>query len=287
MTDNIFYKLSPNKTFTFHFKNEQGGRQFVRTGTYSDGNCFFHSLLRCISSDYRKAKDYKIHHELVKQFKQALVNWLTVDIFKQLGNGEFSKLLFIQKFIQKIQSSKEDSKDSNTRITIKHILTPNVIETIILPKTQTSTQNFYSAFIENATEYLISKLNSILNLEHIKWIATDIPKYFIPIFKESFDECFQDFKNKLLKDGEFVDSTQMETISLYVGYNFIFLDGNTMEGYAGGNDVVHFNDKQPTLIFIWIHENHFEIFGELIEPSIINRIFSSKDPIIYSILKSP
>jgi len=278
------YKLPPNKTFTFHFKNKVGGRQFVRTGTYSDGNCFIHSILRCISQEYRRNKDSKIHLELVKSFRKSLSNWINMDIFKTLGNGEFSKILFTSKLLQIIRDNDIDP-ENKVHVIINYILTPNIIEHKILPEAMSGNESFYMQFFTASGNYLMNKLDKILDADKLKHVLKELPAYFLPIFKTAFDTSLSEFKEKLMKDGEFVDSTQMECISLFIGMNLVFFDGTSMEGYAGGNDVVKFDESKKTLIFLWIEENHFEVFGELLDSSTINRIFSPKDPIIYSILK--
>lgn len=282
------YKLPPNKTYTFHFRNIQGGRNFVRTGTYSDGNCFIHAVLRCISQDYKKNKDSRIHSELVRKFRKNLSNWITPEIFKNIGQGEYSRITFNAKFLQLIQNLPEHNPENKAFTVIAHLLTPAVIEHQIFTKALSTTdrQNFYILFLELASSTVKQKLTGVLDEKQLSWVLGQIPSYFIPIFQAAFEQSFEEYKSRIQKDGEHVDSTQMECISQYTGYNFIFFDGNTLSGYAGGNDVVKFDASKQTLIFIWVEENHFEVFGELMEGSVVNRIFSSKDPIIYAARKN-
>lgn len=283
------YKLPPNKTYTFHFRNIPGGRNFVRTGTYSDGNCFIHAVLRCISQEYKKIKDSKIHSELVRRFRKNLGDWITSEIFCSLGQGEYSRIMFNAKFLEIIPSINhfEKNQENKAYSVIAHLLTPVVIEHQIFAKAliESEEKNFYIKFLQLASNMVRQKLTGVLNVTQLNHVISQIPSYFMPIFQEAFDKSLDEYKRRIQTDGDHIDSTQMECISMYTGYNFIFLDGNTLSGYAGGNDVVKFDPNKNTLIFIWVEDNHFEVFGELMEGSVVNRIFSSKDPIIYAARK--
>ncbi|NBP59371.1 hypothetical protein EBU71_23010 [bacterium] len=80
--------------------------------------------------------------------------------------------------------------------------------------------------------------------------------------------------------GEFVDSTQMECLSQYTGYNFIFIEYEKDKAYTGHTHMVSFDKNLKCLIFLWVDQNHFEIIGELEAKNMINRIFNADDALI-------
>jgi hypothetical protein len=85
--------------------------------------------------------------------------------------------------------------------------------------------------------------------------------------------------------GEWVDALQMECIARYTGYNFVFIREQEGDTYPGLSHVVSFDPSRQCLLFLWIGENHFEIIGDLEKKNIINRVFSSDDPLIQGLTR--
>jgi hypothetical protein len=280
--------LKPNKTLTFQFPSQyklsEKSRIFVRTASYSDGNCFFHSLLRAIDSKYRKHTDYQEALNLVQKFRDDIAEWITFDRLKQLGSGEQYRILFLNELNQILNKPYLSQHIEKVyQDIIHHILKPEIIEKDILPhslNSQTS-ENFYVCFCKIATEYVKNKLQKNIESKRLNLICTKVSDYFIEVFQQAHHDTLVNFKNRLKTNGEFTDALQMECIAQYTGYNFVFInENNDSNMYAGQTHIVSFDENKKVLIFLWLNENHFEIIGELEPNKFVSRIFDSQDPII-------
>lgn len=91
--------LPPDKSHTFYSPIDTN---LIRTGVIADGSCFFHALLYAINNTYRNM-NYKQRTSFVQQIRQQLADNFTINIWKQIGNGEMFKLtilITLQKYIQ-------------------------------------------------------------------------------------------------------------------------------------------------------------------------------------------
>ena len=280
--------LKPNKTLTFRFPSQyklpEQSRIFVRTTSYSDGNCFFHSLLRAIDSKYRKHTDYQEALNLVQKFRDDIAEWVTFDRLRQLGSGEQYRILFLNELNQIFnQNYFSEQVEKVYQDIIHRILTPDIIEKEILPQSLNSqgSENFYVCFCKIASEYVKNKLKNIDN-RRLNLICSKVSDYFIEIFQQAHHNTLVNFKNKLKTNGEFTDALQMECIAQYTGYNFIFIneENENHEMYSGQTHVVSFDETKKVLLFLWLNENHFEIIGELEPNKFVSRIFDPQDQLI-------
>jgi hypothetical protein len=285
--------LKPNKTLTFRFPSQykipEQSRIFVRTTSYSDGNCFFHSLLRAIDSKYRKHIEYQEALNLVLKFKEDIAEWVTFDKLKELGSGEQYRILFLEELNKLFhQDYHSENIEKIYQEIINHILKPHIIEKEILPVVlHSQTENFYVRFCKTASDYVQDKLKNNIDQKRLNLICSKVSDYYIEVFQQAHHNTLVNFKNRLRKDGEFTDAVQMECISQYVGYNFIFInEGNENEPdlYTGQAQLVSFDQSKKVLIFLWLNENHFEIIGELEPNKFISRIFDPEDKLIQDFL---
>lgn len=276
--------LQPNKTNTFIISDtliiddELTKRCFVRTGVYSDGNCFTHCVLRAIDTNYRKQNNYTDHIKIVENFKQNLMEWLTFEKYKTLGNGEVYKFKFIEKLGELL-------KQSNDSFIILKILTPSVLEDNILSKLANCeiSKEFYTKFCNLCEKFLCEKLNGLVDNSKIIALQKQIWEYFVPLFRRTHEEAYENFKKELGTMDVFSESSHMECISDFIGYNLLFITQNTKGEpviYKGNEHMSNFDEERKTLIFLWISENHFEIIGELDRQQYINRIFNSNDQFV-------
>lgn len=277
--------IRPNKSYTFHLNNFKNTRRtFVRTGVYSDGNCFYHSLLRAVNSEYRKKITYEEHLELVSKFKRDLCDWITIDIYKSLGNGEHYRLGFMNELSVLIHNQDQwiDYDKTITDQIIDKILTSDVIDNKILPMITTmdeTNKTIYERFFVESRKYIVYFLSDKVNNMKIKQIVDRLVPHFVPMFKKAHDKTLGNFKRRIEKDGEFVDSILMECISKFCNHNFLFLTED-MSMYNNCSNVCSFESEKNCIIFLWIDENHFEILGELRENNFVYRVFQSDDELI-------
>jgi len=280
--------IKANKTLTIDIPSISKNvphRSLVRTGTYADGNCFFHALLRAIDTGYRRQTSYPLHLKLVERFRSDIVDWLTLETFQELGNGEHKRLAFLMALNQLFDQTIFDIENhpSPTIRILYKLITKKDIDEEILPQALKD-ENFYLSFCKQAEAMIRQKLKTVPK-NKVDSLCTQAHDHFIHLFKVAHEQSIENFKSKLLKMGEYADSLQMECISKYTGYNFIFIHHEKdNEMYNGNFEIVSFDTNLKCLIFLWINENHFEIVGELEDQNMINRIFDAKDPLIQSLM---
>lgn len=306
--------IKPNRTFTYECPNISyftNKRTLVRTGVYPDGNCFFHAMLRAIDTNYRKQTNHVAHSRLVEKFRKEISEWVTFDFYQSLGKGENFRIQFQQEFNDVLReyygntnfiselylqseetdvsasannNSQEEPIEYNKDIlqVIFKLISIETIDKDIIPNVLKS-DNFYVSFCSETSSYLGKKLYSIVNKQQLSNICNEMCDYFIDLFRITHNRIFQHFKRDLRCMGNFVDSFQLECISRFVKYNFLFINEKTQKPYDGFSHIVSFDPEKPCLLFLWVGENHFEILGELENNNIINRIFSSDDPIIIGV----
>lgn len=283
--------IRPNKKYAFDLPTlNDEKRSLVRTGTYPDGNCFIHALLRAIDCSYRKQDSQAMHLSLVGDFRKKIYDWLTTEKFYALGNGEQVRVYFLtelnhlldEKYSQKDTSTAESGNHNDDFASmyqiIQELIPRKYIDDEILPILK-EPERFYVDFLSLCEKRIRDQLQNY-NPEKTQAICNLMSKYFIDIFQEAHDRAFQNFKIKLRTMNEFVDSFQMECISNFVNYNLLFIDEKTMDVYHGAKHIVSFDTNRDCVLFLWINENHFEVLGVLEHGNIINRIFKSNDPLI-------
>lgn len=273
--------IKANKTFTLDvplITKNLPERRLVRTGSYADGNCFIHALLRAIDIGYRRQTSYSLHLKLVERFRKDIAEWITMELFQQLGNGVQIRIAFLTEFnvlIEKMFEEKDQHPSPVIRV-LYQVLPKDEVENNIIPRASDD-KNFYVSFCNQLEERLRVILSKV-EPSKVDLICTQMHEHCIHLFQEAHKKSLENFKAKFLKMGEYVDSLQMECLSKYTGYNFIFIQNN--EVYTGNSNMVSFDKSRKTLIFLWINENHFEIIGELEEHNMINRIFESDDELV-------
>lgn len=286
--------IKPNKTIIYDCPEISyllNNRTLMRTGAYADGNCFYHALLRAIDTNYRKQNNVISHSRIVEKFRKDISEWVSKDIYQSLGKGENCKLSFQQEFNDilkeyygNIEEHPQDI-DINVLQIIFQILPLETIDTKIIPNilSKPKNDNFYVKFCAETSKFLREQIGKKISKEKLSYLCNQMCDYFIWLFEQTHERIFHRFKSSLKKMGYFADSIQLECISKYVKYNFLFLNEATGKPYEGFSHIVSFIPSRETIIFLWVNENHFEIIGELEENNIINRIFSSDDPLVIGI----
>lgn len=273
--------IKPNKSFTMSLTQIKVDRTLVRTGTYPDGDCFIHALLRAIDSSYRKQTSHFAHLRMVEKFRRDLFEWITPEIYQGLGK-EHVRMGFLREFNPLLKEESEKDIQTELHQLIYKVIPYSVLDFEILPKSINERESFYVAFYKEVDQYVRKRLYG-MNIEKVDNIIRNAMEYYMEMFKIAHDRAFNSFKEKLVTMGTFVDSLQMECLSQYTGYNFLFITDQTDqtdESYKGIDHMISWDSSRKTLIFLWVQKNHFEIIGELENKNVINRIFDSEDPLV-------
>jgi hypothetical protein len=276
--------IKSNKSFTLSLPNFKLDRTLIRTGTYPDGNCFIHALLRAIDKDYRKQTSHLNHLRIVEQFRKDLVEWITPEIYQSLGNGEHVRMSFLTEFNHILKEEVDKDVQTEMHKILFQLVPYKLIDSELVPNAvNNKEQGFYIAFCKIVRERIQQRLSNLKDRKKVEEIVRYAFEYFMGLFQTAHEQSLEHFKEQLGMMGNYVDSIQMECISKYIGYNFLFIDERTEDTYKGISHIVSWDPDRKTLIFLWVDENHFEIIGDLEGKNVINRIFESNDPLIEQI----
>lgn len=263
------------------------GRTLVRTGSHRDGNCFIHALLTAIDPKYRKQTSHYAQLKIVRDFRQQLSEWVTPELFRSLGKGEQLRLHFLATLNELLDERYSAGTTDPYEQLLRQIVDHTEIDQHILPALLSGPPptNFYTAFC-HAVDERVRRALSAGDPTRRDAFRTWVQKYFIEIFEQVHERTLAEFRARLERLGEWVDTLQMECIARFTGYNFLFIREREQDAYLGLSHVVTFDPQRQTLIFLWVDENHFEIIGELEQKTIINRIFDAEDELIQVLLKA-
>ena len=121
-----------NKTVVFNSPVEGQEDVLVRTGTISEGSCFFHSILHGTSREYVSLKK-KDRMKLVLKLKASMIGKVNIDTWEDVDGGDiiakssFKELLYItvQNFSKYLDNNKLDISGRATRKSVKLLVTNN------------------------------------------------------------------------------------------------------------------------------------------------------------------
>jgi hypothetical protein len=277
--------IKANKTFTItipKLAKEFPERTMVRTGTYADGNCFFHALLRAIDNGYRRQNSYHLHLKLVERFRRDIAEWITPEWFNRAGNEEHLRFAFLTELNGLLRRQIEQAEDHPSPVirVIYKLVTIKDFEEQLIPEAMKH-DNFYISFCRSVEQLVRQKLVNV-DPTKVQSLCNQMYTHFIQLFQLAHSNHLENFKSKFSKMGEYTDSTQIQCIAQYTGYNFIFIrNDQDNELYSGLSHVVAFDsNRKGTIVFLWVDKDHFEIIGELEGNNMINRVFNSDDPLV-------
>lgn len=298
--------ISVNKTVVFYSPIE-GEDVLVRTGTISEGSCFFHALLHAYSKDY-PSMDKKQRMKFVRKLRASMAGKVNRENWEELGGGIISKVPFqenvhdiLKGFYKFIDNSENKVKGRSTRRVIRQLIKEDqdfesfqlvtellpmkTLETKILPKSYDQSSD---KKIEETAKFLLTNimdyLDSLEALKHadqenVNYIKNFTMNFIITVLGEAEDSAFNSYVKGLENIKEEVDSYTIEFISDRFNRDIFFLDGNTRMPYNNCSTTVNIKNRR-SIILIWIDENHYEIVGRLLPGNRIQREFSTDDPLI-------
>jgi hypothetical protein len=237
--------ISPDKSRTFYSPIYPN---LVRTGTIGDGSCFFHSVCYSLFSKYRKMNVME-RRKYVNTLRKKITDDLTMEDWKNLGDGEIYRLQFISSFRELLSRAK-----------LKHD---------------------FSYWDDKVLSELSNKWKSDIN-EGLNIIRPLIPNENIQsigqLMKISEKQSFQKFKRHL--SVNWADEFFMEIVSNYFKCNFHFINAGNRNLYKIFHNNVNYNKH---VIICWINRSHYECIGELMSGNKVKRVFDSDDEIIHRI----
>lgn len=249
--------LTPNRSRTFLtpllYTSHSNPEKFtlLRTGMIADGSCFYHSLCYSLFQEYRDLSDMD-KRNYVQNIRMKILQDLSIDQFKELGKGEMYRMQFI--------------------LVLRHTL----------QKTMSAIKAYPFEFWDNTVLSKISTEWKDTSNETILKIVKNIVPAFIKnmnlVLQLTEKITFRHFKKHI--QTEWVDEFAMELISNYFKCNFFFFHSETRLPYH--TRIIH-PDHRRNVLFLWIHESHYESIGELYQEKKVKRVFTNRDKIILAI----
>lgn len=294
----------------------------IRTGTISDGSCFFHSLLTSISSTYRESDNTK-----KRVYNQRLRNQMSSQ-FTELEWDEFNGMeLLLQTQIHsqlrtiwkhpEIIHKYVDEKFKSIAIEMIQQIPFSMLDNHILPRAfdiATRKKNIRCNYIQCIYKYIINYIRIFMSDERIPpntEILRDLEtihnphvlfrhkKYYLykkRVYKKTFQRlilsilntsnqhAFLQFKSQLSSTNSWANDFYIKYASQILDINILMIDENTDRLY----NMPYTIDKQKKCVLLYyIEETHFESIGFYNQKTkVIERSFDYNHPLIQSIIRS-
>jgi hypothetical protein len=303
--------LPINKTVVFSSPIEDKD-VLVRTGTISDGSCFFHALLHATSKDYVNMKsDNRI--SFVEKHRSSMSNDIDKNRWEHLSKGLVAKIPFqeqvndiLLKFYMYVQKGvvcktkisrklihqviKDNSKDLDTYKLITEMVTlENGFEQTILPTAYKKCNDSVVSKCKNtiincSKDYYMkefSKLKGKLSDEKVKYYVNKLELLVKTVVDLSEKYSYNEYIENLRNTSVYVDSYQIGLISDHFNRDVYFIDSKTRMPYRDASqDNIH---KRKSILMMWTGGCHYEIIGRLLSDNKIQREFDFDDDIIKKI----
>tara|TARA_Y100000389_G_C17420684_1_gene496512 strand:- start:447 stop:1556 length:1110 start_codon:yes stop_codon:yes gene_type:complete len=302
--------LPVNKTVVFNSPVEGQEDVLVRTGTISEGSCFFHSILHGTSREYVSLKK-KDRMKLVLKLKASMIGKVNIDTWEDVDGGDiiakssFKELLYItvQNFSKYLDNNKLDISGRATRKSVKLLVTNNeeyevykilftiipsekiisIIDSTFEEYPQLKIKDISTKIVENIL--IVFKNNPEIQNVHMskKAYLSNLFEILLKVIcKETRKEAFKMYKNGLENTKDTLNSYSVNFIKSRLNINLYFIDGKSRlpihREYSKNN-----GENKKTLILICINNKHYEIVGRLLPGNRIQREFDSDDPLIEKI----
>jgi hypothetical protein len=301
--------LSPNKTVVFSSPIE-GDDVLTRTGTISEKNSFFHSVLHAYSSEYVNM-DNQSRIKFVNRLKESLTETVSKDIWEELDNGLTAKIPFqenvkniLLNFYMFINGDKKATGKSTKNVILKLInnnetkLEIYEIITELIPLSEGFEKNILPDAYRKCENGFISDCKRMLSRETIKYVKNT--EVFTSINKQKADKILNilnDFIDTITEEAEdssytnYIDSLKNvsneinpHTIGLLsdkFNRDIYFIDSRTRMPYYA-TDIENIKNRK-SIIVMWTGDTHYEIVGRLLQENRIQREFKFDDILIQKI----
>jgi hypothetical protein len=300
--------LPVNKTVVFYSPVE-GKDVLVRTGTITEGSCFFHALLHAYSKEY-VSMDIKGRMKFVKKLRASIARKVDKERWENLSNGLIAKIPFQEnvntllsdfyRYIARGKSGRTKSvrnvirqviQDEKQDIDTYKLVTEMIpidtgFEKTILPSaydkcTEEVISKCKATVVKFAVNYYIKefkKLGGQLEPERVDYYIGKLEKLVQAIADEAENAAYTEYIESLQDSSMEVDSYTIGLISDKFNRDIYFIDSRTRMPYrdAGKENI----QKRKSIIVMWTGGCHYEIVGSLLPGNRIKREFDYKDPLV-------
>lgn len=303
--------LPVNKTVVFYSPIE-GKDVFVRTGTITEGSCFFHALLHAYSKDY-VSMNTNGRLKFVKKLRSSIARKIDKSRWELLSNGLIAKIPFQEnvitilsdfyryiarggtgrtKSVRKIIRDiiKVDKIDFETyKLVTEMIPLDKGFEKNILPSSyEKCNENGISECKKTVVEYSVryykkefAKLKGQLSEERVKYYINKLKLFVTAVVEEAENSAYTEYIESLHDSSIEVDSYTIGLISEKFNRDIYFIDSRTRMPYIDSSK--ENIRKRKSIIVMWTGGCHYEIVGRLLPGNRIQREFDFNDYIIQRI----
>ena len=300
--------LPVNKTVVFYSPIE-GKDVLVRTGTISEGSCFFHAMLHSYSKDY-VSMNTNGRMKFVKRLRASIARKVDKDRWESLSNGLIAKIPFQEningilsdfyryierggsgrtKSVRKVirEVIKDDKNDTEAyKLVTEMVPLDKGFEKSILPSAyEKCNEGKLSECKETIVEYSIryykkefKKLEGQLEPERVEYYISKLKKFIQAVVEESENTAYNEYVESLHDTSMEVDSYTIGLISEKFNRDIYFIDARTRMPYRDAN--TENIRKRKSIIVMWTGGCHYEIVGRLLAGNRIQREFDFRDPLI-------
>lgn len=241
------------------FKNGYAD-DIIRTGTISDGSCFFHALFYALSSTYRGLNEEE-RIQLIIKVRKEIARSITLNKWKMLGNGEIYRL-------QMASSLRDEIIYLCTQLystPSEQHLVMNKWDNELLPKL------IWTDDVEIPLQIM---LNQMFNREELNSKT---------ILQKIEDDTLQNFIHHI--ETDWVDEFGIDIASEYVKCNIHFIQASNRKVYRTFSN----HNYERNVVLCWIDDAHYECLGKIIptnEGNKVQRVFSNSNPFIVNLTKN-
>lgn len=300
--------LPVNKTVVFYSPLDKDGI-LVRTGTSTEGNSLYHSVLHAYSDEYINA-DKIDRVNFVKRLQASLSKEIDRKNWEKIGSGLIAKIPFqenLDKILSNFYNYMADDTYEINRMT-KHVITKTLntdsdaeiykimlellpfdtLEKTILYDIYNDTHLDKISTCRNAIIKAVKKfldeneeLNSIESRKS-EYLKDKIVSFFNVVFDESENAAFHKYVKSMMNNPDNVDSYTIELASNRFKRDIYFLNSSDR---MPCDDITSLDNLKgrKSVILLKIAKNHYEVIGRLLPQNRVQREFAPTDPLIKKI----
>lgn len=294
-------QLPVNRTVVFKTLM-QGAYKLVRTGTIGDGSCAFHAILHAYSPEY-VSKSESSRKQIAAKLRKKIADSISRSDWISAQDGSVAIISFqkyfsdnIDKVVEIIENNNTETDDAfvekcglndtkNTHILklVFDIISPrNLIDEKVLP--QMSNYANLDLCKDGIIDTLCRTLEENETVQQIsstrqRFLRNQLSKLIDRVTQISEEQAYEEYIQNIRSSDTFVDTTMFDMLGDWFGRNIFVIDDKTRLPYMFSSKV----NERPSIILLWVNENHYEVIGKMLEDSKVQREFNINDVLIKKI----
>ena len=271
-----------------------------RIGTITDGSCFFHAILTCISKSYRNLKDADEKMLKVAEIRENIGSKITLETWEKLQNGEPAHFEFLtqlrryENVIQKILKNPDKYRESKSREWILSLFAESSYKILhkVLGREIFNMHDFTSScneegvylpmknckdiFVKKQLGHCVKRIqNKFSDLSYEKGVIEEAVLDYKKFLESCVDKAETDALNTLRvhfsDPGEWIGTEYLSFLGNQFNINIFLINGRTGLPYVNG-DLSGIKEGRSNIFLLAVNESHFEALGFEINSQNSNKI---------------